>query len=425
MTAYDTPAQRASDDGLEVAAFLTEAARLLAGSLNLRRTLTRLVQLAVPVLGDWVSVVLPEDATMRVVSLDRRSNVLRDTTMPAWALDASAQGAAQALWSGQAEVIADIAPAALATVVADPAECQRLGAEAQSVMVVPLIARGTTVGVLVAIRLRGATPYSDTELTLAHSLADNAALALDNARRYAERSRIATVLQTQLLPAALPKVTGARIAANFRAAQESSEIGGDFYDVHTKKDGSWTVAVGDVCGKGVEAAVLTGQARQALRTAALVHEQPSAVLDLLNRSLLEHGGDRFATVFYGRGTATDGGLQLAFASAGHPPPLVLRSDGRIEVLHSEGIVVGVFDETFYEDTTIDLARGDVCLLYTDGVTEARVDRAEFGTERLIRLLESCHGLDADGVVARIEQSVLEYLDGGAHDDIALLAIEAV
>jgi serine phosphatase RsbU (regulator of sigma subunit) len=223
-------------------------------------------------------------------------------------------------------------------------------------------------------------------------------------------------------------VPGVTLAARYRAAVEHSEIGGDFYDVHGEAD-DWSVVMGDVCGKGVEAAVLTGQARTAVRTAALSDRAPSHVLRLLNAVLLDAPGDAaFATVVCARlrpNGPHEGGLRLDLASAGHPPALLRRAaDGAVTPLCVFGMPAGLFPGQAYEELTTFLAPGDVVLFYTDGVLEARGDGGEYGAARLARVVAGCAGTDPDPLVDTVVQDVLAHLRGGSHDDIAVLALQA-
>ena len=220
----------------------------------------------------------------------------------------------------------------------------RLAAEAATMrpadlLTVGLTARGTTIGALVMIRCEG-RGFDDQDVTAAERVASRAAMALDSARLYEERGRIATVLQRSLRPPSLPSV-GPGWPPRYRPAAEHLDIGGDFYDVHGRGD-DWLLSVGDVSGKGVEAAALTGRTRQSIRTACHFDRRPEVVLDALNTVLFNEHTKDFVTVVCARMRRdADGRFVVDVASAGHPAPIVLRADGRIEPVGVGGTAVGM------------------------------------------------------------------------------------
>ena len=208
-----------------------------------------------------------------------------------------------------------------------------------------LTARGSTLGALVIVRGHGRS-FDDDEIAFAERVASRAAMALASARMYEERSLIASELQHRLRPATLPDIDGVRLAARYRPAAEHLDIGGDFYDVHGSGD-DWLVSLGDVCGKGVEAAVLTDRTRQSIRTAAYFDRRPTTVLAALNTVLYEAGFDRFVTVVCARIRTVPGGshAEIELAVAGHPAPIVLRANGRVEQVDVSGMAVGLRPES--------------------------------------------------------------------------------
>jgi serine phosphatase RsbU (regulator of sigma subunit) len=213
------------------------------------------------------------------------------------------------------------------------------------------------------------------------------------------------------------------MAARYRAAHERMEIGGDFYDVHGTQD-DVSVVIGDVCGKGVEAAVLTGQARQTIKTAARFDRSPAVVLTALNDVLYAEGADRFVTVACARLRPAERGTHVTLAVAGHPAPLIVRRDGTVEEPEIRGTVAGVWADLSYREVELLLAPGDAMLLFTDGVNEARGQNGFFGMTRLRDLLAGYAGASPETLCEAVEQRVVEHLDGAAHDDIALLAIRS-
>jgi PAS domain S-box-containing protein len=237
-------------------------------------------------------------------------------------------------------------------------------------------------------------------------------------RLLAERDHIARTLQQSLLPRALPDIPGVELAARYRAAGEGNEVGGDFYDCFATGGGDWALVIGDVCGKGAEAAALTALARYTVRAAAQHTRQPRAVLTELNEALLRDRIDyRFCTVLYVSLTPRHDRVSACLAAAGHPLPLVLRADGDVETVGSPGSLLGIVEEPELEEHGLELRPGDALVLYTDGVTEA--DRAA-GPERLAAVLEGCQGADAAAIAEAVERDALAAHGGAARDDVAVV-----
>jgi serine phosphatase RsbU (regulator of sigma subunit) len=248
-------------------------------------------------------------------------------------------------------------------------------------------------------------------------------VALEAASLVEERERVVEALESSLLPPLLPKVPGLDIAARYRASDDATRVGGDFYDVFRSGEGRWSVVIGDVCGAGAEAAAVTGIARYGLRAIAPEHT-PSAAVERLNATLIAQRPDgRFVTAVVAEVQARDGDLAMQFANAGHPPPIVLRDDGTTEVIdHPHGALVGVMPQVRAVDVPVQLGPGDALILYTDGVVEARdATGALYGTDRLAALLGSCAGRSAAGIARRIELDVLSHA-AVTNDDVAILVL---
>jgi serine phosphatase RsbU (regulator of sigma subunit) len=290
---------------------------------------------------------------------------------------------------------------------------------------VPLISGiGDTPGVLLLARRES---LADSERYVIREFAERAGAALGSASLFGKQRAAIEGLETTLHPAELPAVPGVRIAAHYRPAAGPLRVGGDFYDVHPRSDGTLLFLLGDVCGNGPEAAALTGNIRHALGALHLVEREPNRLLDLVNTMLLGTGGSRFASMVVGSMTSRGAdAMRLSLGSGGHPCPLVLRRDGTVEEVIIPGMLVGVTSDARFGQETVELNRGDVCLLYTDGITEARGGPSGdemFGEERLSALLAGCHELSIETILARINSAVGEWLGGNDHDDIALLAIQ--
>ena len=209
----------------------------------------------------------------------------------------------------------------------------------------------------------------------------------------------------------------------FRPAGENVELGGDFYDLFRARDGGWAVLIGDVQGKGPDAAAVTALARHTLRAAAAYEPRPSGVLALLHRALREQRTDgRFCTVAYAHLQVAVEHCRLDLACGGHPLPLVVHPDGSVEQVGRLGTLLGTDIDPLLADVTVELGVGDLLVLYTDGVTEVRRRRTEvFGLRELTALLETCGGLPPDVVADRVEAAVLAASEGRLRDDVAILA----
>jgi serine phosphatase RsbU (regulator of sigma subunit) len=286
-----------------------------------------------------------------------------------------------------------------------------------------LAGRGRELGMLEVVdtRAREFTARDDTVLT---QLAHLASVAISNAQLYERERTIAQTLQRSLRPGGLPDVPGLSAAVRFRPAGESVELGGDFYDLFEAGGGAYAALIGDVQGKGPDAAAVTALARHTLRAGAVYEQRPSGVLALLHKALREQRSDgRFCTVALAHIRIGRGRLRVELACGGHPLPLVAHPDGRVEPVGRLGTLLGTDIEPQLYDVTVDLEAGDVLLLYTDGVTEVRRRRREvFGLAQLTELLSSCAALPPDAVADRVEAAVLSASEGRLRDDMAILAL---
>jgi PAS domain S-box-containing protein len=237
-------------------------------------------------------------------------------------------------------------------------------------------------------------------------------------RLLAERDHVARTLQRSLLPRELPAIPGVELAARYMAAGTGTEVGGDFYDCFETGNGDWALVIGDVCGKGAEAAALTALARYTVRAAALQSRSPSAILRRLNEALLRDRLDyRFCTVLYVSLIPHERGVSACLTSGGHPLPLVLRAGGAVETAGAPGSLLGIVDPPELAEQRLELEPGDALVLFTDGVTEA--DRAA-GPERLAAQLAAWRDLDTAEIAAAVEREALDVQGGFARDDVAVV-----
>ncbi|WP_420036901.1 PP2C family protein-serine/threonine phosphatase [Streptomyces sp. cg28] len=312
-----------------------------------------------------------------------------------------------------------------------PRQFTEEGAEIGSVVVVPLPGHGVPAGAIVLLRQSAETAFTESEEAFARLFAARAGVALSSARIYAEQSHITEILMQELLPPVLEGVHGIDFSGRYRAATVTERVGGDFYDVHpADSEGEETFAVlGDVCGKGLEAAVLTGKIRNTIEALLPFAADHLKLLRLLNNALLSSHHTRFATLALASVRREGNRLRLRVSSAGHPTPLILRADGRVEEADTQGVLIGALPTDRLKITTasVDLAPGETCLLYSDGITEARggpLGDVLFGDERLRHTLGECAGLPAEAVTERVQMVATQWADGVPHDDMALLSITA-
>jgi serine phosphatase RsbU (regulator of sigma subunit) len=351
----------------------------------------------------------------------------------------SPQGVLRVVRSGQSEFYPDITDEMLVAATRD-AEHLRLMREIGfvSVIIVPLVARGRTLGAISLVSAESGRRYRQAELELAEELARRAGLAVDNARLYQNRSEVARILQEGLLPPRLPEIPNVEVGLSYVSAG-AVDVGGDFYDLFATGNGeadssgppsSWGVVIGDVVGKSTEAAAELALARYTIRAATMHETRPSAVLAHLNETMLrqrrERDDHKFCTVAYAK-LETEGdakrGVRITVSCGGHPPPFLLKSDRRIYKIGQPGRAIGVFDDANLTEQEARLAPGDALVLYTDGVVEARSpDGLFFGEERLMALLRSSVALDASTIASRIEDAVLNFQEQSPRDDIAILVL---
>jgi PAS domain S-box-containing protein len=403
----------------EAQRLLAESGRLLASSLDTNAILQRIANLMIaPWLADWcgVHVAGPEGRQPLVAwasSDSERGNAVAaiEEAQPPDPRDPA--GVPGVIRTGEPELYPDGLPDRLDT----------LGPH--SAVVAPIASRGRGLGAMTLVRLGAGRPYDPDDVALLEELGRRLGAWLHTAELYAERSYIAKTLQESLLPAQLPEIPGLATAARFRASGAGNEVGGDFYDLFPVGDGTWSVVVGDVCGKGPDAAAVTALVRYTLRAAAMSEPSPCGGLRILNEALLRQRDDlRFATVAYASIAPANGGAHVDVASAGHPLPLLLRADGAVEAVGIEGTLVGVVPDPDLHDAAARLESGDSLVFYTDGVTEARNENGVLGEARLGRIVASCAGMDADAIASAIEAAAVEMQPGGTRDDIAVVVLQA-
>ena len=423
-------------EAAEAQRFLAEAGRILSSSLDYDDTITNVARLAVPRVGDWCGVDLLEDdgSTRSVVvahvdpSKVEWAKELRERYPPDPAQ--TDRGVQKVLRTGRSEVYPYI-PRELLVEAAVDEEHLRLIDEIgmRSAIIAPMSARGKTLGAITFVAAESGRIYDADDVLLAEELAARCAIAVDNARLFSERTHIARTLQDSLLPPELPQPPGLDVAARFRAAGEGYEVGGDFYDVFDVGSSRWAAVIGDVCGKGPEAAAITALARYTLRATAMIEQVPSRILATLNEAMLRQRDDRrFSTVLYAAidgGRANGDGVHLRFSSGGHPLPIVLRAGGDAVEVGTPGTLLGIVSDPDLRDEDVSLRPGDAVVLYTDGVTDAAAPDQVHEPQELAEALRGRRYETADSIAERLLELALDSGDDGAvpRDDIAILVIK--
>jgi PAS domain S-box-containing protein len=293
---------------------------------------------------------------------------------------------------------------------------------ATSLICVPIDDGTTGYGTLTLTRLADKGPFGVADLGLAEELGGHLAIAIRVDRVFRQRSQVAEALQASLLPARLPSVPGLEFAAAYIGATQFQEISGDFYDVFKAGDG-WGIAVGDVCGKGQDAAAMTAAARHAIRAFAHVHDTPADVLAGANEVLVaEDYDERFVTASLAFLRQRGRRVQVQLGSCGHVGPAVVRADGRVEILEGDGLPLGLFPDTQPGRLDLELHKGDVLFFYTDGVTEARSADLSFFEDRLADALAAVAGQSAGDIVRAVQELVTSFSSGELKDDVTILAV---
>jgi PAS domain S-box-containing protein len=409
---------------------LARSGEVLASSLDPDQLLVEVANLVVPDIADWCAIdVVTEGGRVERKALAHPDREVRERAVEMskrYPSDPDAPaGLHQVIRSGQAELYPEIPDQLLRETAHDEEHYEALTEIGmRSVIIAPMTTGGRTLGAMSFVSGLSGRRFDEQDVELAQEVARRCATAIDNARLYMDRSYIARTLQQSLLPVELPDIPGIEAAARFRPTGEGNEVGGDFYDMFETGDRGWTVVMGDVCGKGPDAAAVTALARYTLRAAAMRERLPSRSLAVLNEALLRQRDDRrFCTVAYAYIEKLDHGARAGISAGGHPLPLLLRVDGSVEPVGVPGTLLGVVPDPALEDRAVTLEPGDALVFYTDGVIESRPGvNGVLDERRLAELVATCAGSGADAIAARIEEAAVLSQGGSPKDDIAVLVL---
>lgn len=410
--------------------FLVRASDVLSSSLDLRQTLRSLARVSVPQLADSCLVYLldRQGAPSIVVAEHRdpgRSRELLDLAQRRPVALDTPDGVGFTLRTGRSELLADL------EAVSDPhlRGLGDIGAGAAAVLPIEDVSGALGAMVFLAEPQRHTAPE---DFELAQELTRRAGTAVVNAMAYGERNRIARGLQKSLLPVRLPEIPGVDLGARYVPAGQGLEVGGDFYDAFTAQGGRWVLAIGDVRGRGVAAAAVTGTARVALRSAAWHDASPRHLLEHLNAILLQQEGEleepllpvpRFCTVCIAVLEPGDRGVRATLCCAGHPLPLLVRPSGEVAPVGEPGMLLGVVEAPELWERTLDLDEGDAIVFATDGILERRHGERLFEDE-LPEVLAASAAAPADEIAGRVEAAAHAFGQTPSEDDMAVLVARA-
>ena len=401
---------------------LADATSVLASSLDYELTLQRVAELAVPEFADWCFISVPHGEVIEQVAVAHRDPQRREFAIGfdrRWPTAITADSlSAKVLRTGEALLVPRLEPEMIEASEIEPQQVDEvLSLGLRSVILAPLVTAERIVGVLSLASAESGRRFTEADLELAVELGRRAATAVENARLYSELERVATTLQRSLLPPQLPDVPGWAFNSLYLPAGGETDVGGDFYDVFPTAAG-WMAIMGDVVGRGPAAASLTAMGRYTLRTAGSLVGTPTMGLSRLNENLRERGEMALCTaaVVLLRAASNEASL----VCAGHPLPYLVR-DGQVQAVGRTGPLLGAFEQGHWMPTSLELEPGDVLVLYTDGVTDARGSDGRFGESRLEETLVGA--ASAAEAVERIRAALDAFAGGEQDDDTAVLALQ--
>jgi hypothetical protein len=412
--------------------FLAESSRVLAGALDISETLPAVARLVASRIADWCTIRLAGAQGPRSVAAahaDASKAALAEALEREHPTAAGELlGVSRVLASGTSELHETIDDELLSTASQDARALYLLRSLGLvSTICVPLKVRDQVLGAITLGACESGRRFGLQDLALAEDLGLRVGSAVEHARLYRTRSAIAQTLQASLLPPVLPEIPGLETAAVFRPAGEDHEVGGDFFDLFSSGKGQWFAVMGDVCGKGAEAAAVTALVRYTIRAAVVRHVSPAGMLRWLNDAMLRQQRDvgRFATVACARFDLDHGDVLVTMACGGHPCPRVLRSTGLVEGLGTPGTLLGAVSDIHVDDRTTRLAANDAIVFYTDGLTEAGAPKRVWTPGQLDAAVAGARHQTARGILDHLTRCALGDARAPLRDDIALLAVRVL
>lgn len=407
---------------------LAHTGEVLSGPLDYERSLHSISELLAPDFADFCAIdLLKEKGAIGHMALCLNAGPAHHLLKPDRPGDPLALGgAAEVIRSGKTKFLPSISDAEVAALRAqNPAlDAELEESKIHSLIIVPLMSQEKAIGAItLAMTSLSCRDFADSDLELFDEIARRVSLAMENARLYAARNEVASILESSLIPPSLPRVPGTDVFARYHPAA-GNRIGGDFYDLFPLPDGTWLAAIGDVVGKGAEAAALTGLVRHTLRAIAMHENDLELILSSLNEAII-HGATegQFCTILCAKLKPGNCCLEITLANAGHPEPYLINNE--IRKIDCRGVPLGMWPVANVGITKLTLTCGDKLLFFTDGVPEARHEGQFFGTEGLTAFLADHHDAPGGVLAASLEARVVEFQPNGASDDIAILVIEAL
>ena len=413
-------AQAAAAQGNERLAFLADASAELSSSLDYAQTLAKVASLVVPTFADWCAIDVVEDGRLQrvaVAHVDPEKVQLARSLEERYPSNPDApRGTWHVLRTGKAELIPEITDEMLVASARDE-EHMRIALDLQlrSAVVVPLIAHERVLGVMTWVAAESDRRYAEGDLAFAEDVARRAAVAIDNAELHSETLAAAVRLQQAVLPDTMPDIEGWDVASHYDPSGRT-DVGGDFYDAIRLVDGRLALFVGDVMGRGVEAAAAMAQMRAAVRAYTAIDPDPASVLGKLDRMFAQFPTDQLVTLVY---LVVDAARdEILVANAGHPPPVLLRRDGSTEQLpDADGCPLGVLVQDRIAHT-VPMCDGDTVLLFTDGLIERRGEDIDIGQKRVLQALPTLAAADLGTALVDLVVSLRE---PSLDDDVAAVA----
>jgi len=405
--------------------FLAEAGEMLASSLDYGQTLQNVAWSVVPQLADWCAVDLvdkfgmPEHVVVAHADPERLKLAERLREHEQREFDRS-QGLGSVLTTGRPAIYNEISDEMLQHAARNETHLALLrDMRMRAVLIVPLRTPSRTLGAMTLVMSESERTFTGADLAFAEQLAGRAAIAVENALLYRARAQIAATLQRSLLPETVPEIPGWEVATLYRpgGAEREIEVGGDFYDFVELQDG-WLVIIGDVTGKGLQAATLTSMARHCTRFMCRIDPRPSAVLRAIDEALIAYGELALCSALCLR-LSDD---EVVVSAGGHPLPLVVGPHGELREAGRPGLLLGIPESSGWHDEPLTLTAGETLLAYTDGATDALGADGRFGENRLRELLRSCAGAPPDVVLAALDAELAAFRVGPEADDTAAVAI---